>query len=85
MTLDELVAAVPVRERNGRPFFILIEDIPEPWRSQFNKALRGSACPAFAEFGPCSYAWDWTEWLVGGRWGDGGPYGLVAGAGFEKT
>ena len=76
MTRDELAAAVPIRERNGRQFFVLMADIPEPWRSQFSKAMIGSACPSFSEMGPCAYAWDWTEWLARGRWGDGGPRGL---------
>lgn len=76
MTRDELAAAVPIRERNGRPFFVLMADIPEPWRSQFSKAMIGSGCPSFAEMGPCAFAWDWTEWLAHGRFGDGGPRGL---------
>lgn len=76
MTRDELAAAVPIRERNGRPFFVLIADIPEPWRTQFLEAQRGAGCPSFPEFGPCAFQWDWTEWLVRGRLGDGGPRGL---------
>lgn len=77
MKRTELAAVVPIREHKGRPYFVLMEDIPEPWRSQFTAALRGSGCPSFADIGPCAYEWDWTEWLARGRWGDGGPQGLA--------
>ena len=76
MTLTELAASVPIRERNGRPFFVAMEDIPQPWRTQFMQAMIGSAVPPFAEMGECAFVWDWKEWLEHGRWGDGGPRGL---------
>ncbi len=39
MTRDELAASVPIREWNGRPFFVLVFDIPEPWQGQYNTTL----------------------------------------------
>lgn len=44
-------------------------DIPEPFRTQFLKAMHGQCIP-----GPSShihYAHDWLEWASGNwRWGD---------------
>jgi len=45
MTRDELIVAVPTHMRNGRPYLIALETIPQPWRGQFEKDLVGSACP----------------------------------------
>lgn len=39
MTHDELIAAVPVHERDGRPLYVSLEDIPQPRRDQFWAAL----------------------------------------------
>ena len=30
MTHDELIAAAPVHERDGRPLYVSLEDIPHP-------------------------------------------------------
>jgi hypothetical protein len=60
-------SAVPVHVHKGRPYFVRIEEIPEPLRSEFQKALRGSACPVLTGEGPLAYAWDWTAWIEG-RW-----------------
>ena len=45
MTRDELIAAVPVYEHEGRPFYVSLAEIPQPWRDQFWTALYGSQCP----------------------------------------
>lgn len=42
MTRDELIAAVPIREFRGRPFYVRIRDIPAPWDAQFSRALYGA-------------------------------------------
>lgn len=57
--------AVPVYMHNGRPYFVRIEEIPEPLRSGFKEALRGSACPVLTGEGPLAYAWDWEAWIEG--------------------
>lgn len=44
MNRDELLAAVPVHRQGGGAFVVLAE-IPQPWRDQFAAALRGSAAP----------------------------------------
>lgn len=77
MTRDELIAAVPVREFRGRPFYIRIEDVPEQWRQQFKRALMGSAQPVIDGEGACAHAHDWKSW-VRGTWygGHNGPTGL---------
>ena len=77
MTRDELIAAVPVREYRGRPFYVRIEDVPAPWRQQFERALIGSAQPVIDGAGACAHAYDWKSWAndtwYGGR---NGPKGL---------
>jgi predicted nucleotidyltransferase len=75
MTRNELIAAVPVHCYNGRRFFVRIAEIPEPWRSQFQHDLRGSAAPALPDEGVLAYAWDWDAWATG-RWYGRGPVGL---------
>lgn len=65
MSRDEFIACVPVHECNGRPFFIRVADIPDPWRVQFLKVLVGSQCPAFEGEGDLAYVWDWEHWVNG--------------------
>jgi len=65
MSRNELIACVPVHEYNGRPFFIRVVDIPDPWRAPFLKTLVGSQCPAFEGEGDLAYAWDWERWVNG--------------------
>jgi len=33
-TRKQLLAAVPVHDFNGKPFFVRLSEIPEPWRTQ---------------------------------------------------
>lgn len=61
--LQELARAVPIHTHRGRRYFVRIEEIPEPLRSQFIEALRGSACPVLNEEGPLAFAWDWEAWI----------------------
>ena len=65
MHLQELIHLVPVYMHRGRRYFIRLGDIPEPWRGQFIKALRGSACPVLTGEGPLAFAWDWEAWVEG--------------------
>jgi hypothetical protein len=68
VTASELSSVVFVHtNRHGSPHFIVVDDIPEPWRSQFKQALRGSACPQVMGFAECAFAVDWTDW-VNGAW-----------------
>lgn len=60
----ELLATVPVHQRGSKAFVVLAE-IPEPWRAQFAAALRGSAAPRVDGAGPCAWAWDWQQWAAG--------------------
>jgi len=69
MTLEELIAAVPIREFRGRPFYVRISDIPAPWNAQFSRAIRGSNCPGFPDEGPCAHGHDWQCWVNGNWWG----------------
>lgn len=77
MTRDELIAAVQVHDHEGRPYFVALDEIPEPWRGQFWAALYGCACPVFEGFQRCAFAWDWEVW-VRGKWlgTNRGPEGL---------
>lgn len=77
MTRDELIAAVPIREFRGRPFYVRIRDIPPPWDTQFSRALYGANCPAFPDEGPCAHSHDWQNWVNGRWWGGANvPTGL---------
>lgn len=76
MTRDDLIASVPIHQHNGRPYFVRLTEIPEPWRSQFWKVLTNSQIPSFEGEGKLAYAWDWTCW-VDDKWhGRPGPTGL---------
>ncbi len=63
--------AVPVRKtREIR--FVVISDIPEPHRQQFEAALHGSGCPVVEGYSDCAYAQDWIDWSSGNwPWGRG--------------
>jgi hypothetical protein len=66
MTVGELYALVTIHSNQyGSPHFIVLADVPEPWHTQFKKALRGSACPIVIGFGDCAFARDWTDWVNG--------------------
>ena len=77
MTRNELISAVTVYECGGRPYFIRITDIPEPWRSQFRRATYGAQRPVIDDDRGLAYAWDWLQW-VNGTWygGHNGPTNL---------
>ena len=81
-TRAELIQAVPIHhdpEANQRRF-IVIGEIPSPWREQFNNDLYGAACPGFDGLGPCAFYWDWDAW-VNDLWYGGvmRPLGLMPG------
>lgn len=80
MTLEELIAAVPIREFRGRPFYVRLRDIPPPWDAQFSRALYGSGCPYFEGEGDCAYSHDWERWVNSRSWG-----GAYAPAGLEPS
>lgn len=65
MTRDELISAVHVHDHEGQPYFVSIDEIPEPWREHFAAALYGCNCPVFDGFERCAYAWDWDVWVRG--------------------
>ncbi len=73
MNRQELIAAVPVHEIDGRPYFVALREIPQPWREQFTAALYGCACPVFEEHGPSAFFADWDTWV---RSTKRGPQGL---------
>ena len=62
MTHDELIAAAPVHERDGRPLYVSLEDIPQPWRDQFWAALRGSSCPKVDGVDRVTEIWNQQSW-----------------------
>lgn len=67
MNLQELARVVPVNIHRGRRYFVRIVEIPDPLRSQFAEALRGSACPVLDGEGALALAWDREAWIEG-RW-----------------
>lgn len=66
MYQEELLRAVPVYTHRGQRYFVRIGEIPEPWRSQFIKSLRGAGCPVLTGEGPLAFAWDWETWVQEG-------------------
>lgn len=77
MARDELIATVPVHYHEGRPFYVDLNDIPQPWRGQFLGALYGGQCPVVQGVERAAYAWDWQSWVSGsGRGGHSVPTGL---------
>lgn len=76
MTRDELQAAVPVHDHDGRPCYVDLADIPQPWRDQFRAALYGSQMPVIEGVGSAAYLWDWEQWVAGEWCGRQGPEGL---------
>jgi hypothetical protein len=67
MTRDELIAAVPVYQHEGKPYYVSLADIPQPWRDQFWGALYGCQLPVFEGVERAAYAWDWEVWVCG-KW-----------------
>ena len=76
MNSEELRAAVPIHPYKGHPYFVRIDEVPEPWRSQFWQALRGAQCPVIPGEGKTAYCHDWLQWVGGSWYGDEGPSGL---------
>lgn len=74
MTLPFGLDRVPIREV-GTIKFVVLDDIPEPWRSQFQRQLIGSCCPGVEgfEIGKCAYAEDWSAWCNDDWFGRPGP------------
>jgi hypothetical protein len=76
-TRQQLIDAVPVYDIDGRPTYIRISDIPQPWRAQAENEISFCACPVVEGQGPLRYAHDFRAW-VQGRWYDKpGPKGLA--------
>ncbi|MGA3890673.1 hypothetical protein ACI2S3_18410 [Ralstonia nicotianae] len=76
MTRDELIAAVPIRESQGR-LYVRIDDVPEPWRAEFAAAMEGSAFIAVqGETCITPFAHDWDAWVRDQWHGRPGPTGL---------
>lgn len=58
-----LLEQVPVQYINEHPYYVRDADIPEPYRTEFNHAMYGSAMPVIDGEQTCWYAWDWTSWV----------------------
>lgn len=80
MTRDDLLAAVPIHHLAGGSSYVVLAEIPAPWRDQFGKALSGSAGPR-VNGAWCAWAWDWEGWVMGRGIGSkttiAGPQGLA--------
>lgn len=76
-TRKQLLAAVPVHEIDGKPFFIRLSEVPEPWRNQMRREVILCAQPAFEGEAGLYYAWDFEDWVSGRWWGSAGPDGLA--------
>lgn len=77
MTRHELLDAVPLRDNNGRPYYVNLDDIPQPWRDQFWAALDGAQIPVIDGVERAAYIQDWQQWVRGtGKW-KSGPKGIT--------
>lgn len=76
MTRDDLAQLVSVRQAPDGTRYIRLLDIPQPWREQFDRSLRGAQVPVIpGESGSCVREFDWSMWLRGKSW-YGRPEGL---------
>lgn len=66
MPAGKLAAIVPVHDQVGGCRFVVLAEIPEPWRSRFQKSLDDdiATCPIVEGFGACAFAWDWELWAA---------------------
>lgn len=62
MLLSEVIQLIKVRQHPSF-LFVLVEDIPEPWRDRFLQYQFGSQAPVVDGLGPCVYASDWERWI----------------------
>lgn len=80
MTAAQLIASVPVRIQEGREY-VRVNDIPEPDRDRFLRAMRGCNRPQpEGEVGLCAHVADWDTWahgswvgVIGPQWKDSTP------------
>lgn len=57
---------VPIHFDGTLPY-VLLAEIPDPVRSIFERRLLGSTVPVIQGEKDCVYAWDWQDFLKGGR------------------
>jgi len=58
---------VPTHSSEGCPSYVLARELPEPARSAFEARMAHSTRLLIAGEGTAYYAWDWNEFLQGGR------------------
>ena len=73
----QALSRVIVRQSGTGSSFIELSDIPQPWRTQFETALRGSGAPAPGPDGHRAWAQDWEAWLSGKWAGRPGPVAVL--------
>ena len=57
---------VPIH-MDGTLAYVRMSEIPEPVRSIFERRMFGSTVPVIQGEKDCVYAWDWQDFLSGGR------------------
>lgn len=71
VTREELLSSVPVHWHRGKPYFVRLAEIPEPWRTDFSGWLRGQSCPVLpGESSPLAFVWDLKSWALGNAPGE---------------
>lgn len=73
----DLLAAVPIHAPVRGPTYILISDIPQPWRDEFVAAIQGKSRPQIPTDVAIAYAFTWKDW-VRGKLKQPGPSGLAS-------
>lgn len=61
--IEELLSTVSTHRPDSRSAYVVLAEIPQPWRDQFQQALRDSACPLVEGVGHCAYDHDWQAWV----------------------
>jgi hypothetical protein len=61
-------ARVRVHTAPPKRDYVLIDDIPDPWRTAFLAAIEGLDRPILTDGRAAAYACDWQDWASGRRW-----------------
>ena len=62
-TCDELLSAVSIHRPESGSAYVVLAEIAQPWRDQFQEALRSSACPLVEGVGHWAHEHDWQVWV----------------------
>ncbi|QBP13531.1 hypothetical protein DDF84_028445 [Cupriavidus metallidurans] len=61
----QLRHCVPVINSGGRPAYVPLSSVPQPWQDELRDIIRREQVPIFSleGRGDCMFVWDWSSWL----------------------